>query len=125
MSDAKQTIEPAKGMPQPTVEQINGLVKYVEGIYEAADRNVKPDPGRVTARRLNQILKKIFHAAAELLPPDAEHKKEKLRAASAHWSRHTGITAKLDSGIDERFVGCDVILEIDFMYASERSQERS
>lgn len=61
----------------------------------------------ITARRLNQILKKIFFAAAELLPDEAEHKKEKLRAASAHWGRHTGITAKLDSGIDERFVQKD------------------
>lgn len=61
----------------------------------------------ITARRLNQILKKIFNAAADLLPDDAEHKKEKLRAASAHWGRHTGITAKLDSGIDERFVQKD------------------
>jgi hypothetical protein len=26
---------------------------------------------------------------ADLLPADAEHKKEKLRAASAHWGRHT------------------------------------
>jgi integrase len=61
----------------------------------------------ITARRLNQILKKIFNAAADLLPEDVEHKKEKLRAASAHWGRHTGITAKLDSGIDERFVQKD------------------
>lgn len=61
----------------------------------------------ITARRLNQILKQIFSAAAELLPPEAEHKKEKLRAASAHWGRHTGITAKLDSGINERFVQKD------------------
>jgi len=61
----------------------------------------------ITARRLNQILKKIFNSAADLLPDDAEHKKEKLRAASAHWGRHTGITAKLDSGIDERFVQKD------------------
>lgn len=65
------------------------------------------DGSPITARRLNQILKKIFSAAAELLPADAEHKKEKLRAASAHWGRHTGITAKLDSGIDERYVQKD------------------
>ncbi len=65
------------------------------------------DGSPITARRLNQILKKIFAAAADLLPPEAEHKKEKLRAASAHWGRHTGITAKLDSGIDERFVQKD------------------
>ena len=44
---------------------------------------------------------------AELLPPESEHKREKLRAASAHWGRHTGITAKLDSGMNERFVQKD------------------
>ena len=65
------------------------------------------DRSPITARRLNQILKKIFHAAAELLPPEVEHKKEKLRAASAHWGRHTGITAKLDAGMDQRYVQKD------------------
>lgn len=65
------------------------------------------DGSPITARRLNQILKKIFWAAAELLPPEAEHKKEKLRAASAHWGRHTGITAKLDAGMDQRYVQKD------------------
>jgi len=45
---------PPKGLPRPTVEQVTALVKHIEGIYEAADRNVKPDPGRVTARRLNR-----------------------------------------------------------------------
>jgi hypothetical protein len=34
-------------------------------------------------------------AAADLLPEASEHKREKLRAASARWGRHTGITAKL------------------------------
>jgi integrase len=65
------------------------------------------DGSPITARRLNQILKQIFYAAAELLPADAEHKKEKLRAASAHWGRHTGITAKIDSGINARYVQKD------------------
>lgn len=65
------------------------------------------DRSPITARRLNQILKKIFYAAAELLPEISEHKREKLRAASAHWGRHTGITAKLDSGMNERYVQKD------------------
>jgi integrase len=65
------------------------------------------DRSPITARRLNQILKRIFAQAADLLPAESEHKREKLRAASAHWGRHTGITAKLDSGIGERFVQKD------------------
>jgi len=65
------------------------------------------DRSPITSRRLNQILKKIFYAAAELLPEESEYKKDKLRAASAHWGRHTGITAKLDAGMSERYVQKD------------------
>lgn len=65
------------------------------------------DRSPITARRLNQILKRIFYSAADLLPPESDYKKEKLRAASAHWGRHTGITAKIDSGITERYVQKD------------------
>ena len=61
----------------------------------------------ITARRLNQILKRLFFQAADLLGPGLEHKAEKLRAASAHWGRHTGITAKVDAGMEERFVQKD------------------
>lgn len=65
------------------------------------------DGSPITARRLNQILKRIFFSAAELLPQQSDYKKEKLRSASAHWGRHTGITAKIDSGIAERYVQKD------------------
>jgi site-specific recombinase XerD len=61
----------------------------------------------ITARRLNQILKQLFFVAADLLPGTAEHKKDKLRAASAHWGRHTAITAKVDSGMGQRYVQKD------------------
>ncbi len=58
----------------------------------------------ITARRLNQILKSLFTQAAAQLEATQPHKAEKLRAASAHWGRHTSITEKLDSGIDRRLV---------------------
>jgi mono/diheme cytochrome c family protein len=45
---------PPKGAPRPPQPQIEALVHYVEGEFEKADRNVKPDPGRVTAHRLNR-----------------------------------------------------------------------
>jgi len=61
----------------------------------------------ITARRLHQILKRLFARAAELLPPEHSHKADKLRAASAHWGRHTGITAKVDAGMEERYVQKD------------------
>ena len=45
---------PPKGIPRPPEAQIQGLIAYVEGEFDKADRNTKPDPGRVTARRLNR-----------------------------------------------------------------------
>jgi mono/diheme cytochrome c family protein len=35
-------------------EQIEALVKFLEAEFTRADANVRPDPGRVTARRLNR-----------------------------------------------------------------------
>lgn len=72
----------------------------------------------ITARRLNQILKRVFNEAANLLPEDLAYKAEKLRAASAHWGRHTGITAKVDSGMEERYV------QKDARHADRRTTQR-
>ena len=45
---------PPKGIPRPSEAQVEAMMKFVHGEFEWADRNVKPDPGRVTARRLNR-----------------------------------------------------------------------
>ena len=45
---------PPKGIPKPPPAQIDALAKFVEGEFSRADKNLKPDPGRVTARRLNR-----------------------------------------------------------------------
>lgn len=58
----------------------------------------------ITARRLNQVLKDLFSAAALELEPRAPHKAEKLRRASAHWGRHTSITAQVDHGLSRHLV---------------------
>jgi len=43
---------PPKGIPRPA--QIDALIQFVQSEFEKADKNIKPDPGRVTARRLNR-----------------------------------------------------------------------
>src|SRR5687767_3567494 len=45
---------PPKGIPRPPQPEIDALMTFVLGEFEKADRLVKPDPGRVTARRLNR-----------------------------------------------------------------------
>lgn len=66
----------------------------------------KACPG-LTARQLNRILKEVFAQAASLLPAELAHKGEQLRNASAHWGRHTSITARVDAGMQARYVQKD------------------
>src|ERR1035441_3944431 len=43
---------PPKGIPRPS--QMDAVLRYLQDEFARADRNLKPDPGRVTARRLNR-----------------------------------------------------------------------
>ena len=45
---------PPEGKPRPKVEEIDAFKKAVTRTFAAADKNAKPDPGRVTVRRLNK-----------------------------------------------------------------------
>lgn len=45
---------PPEDEPQPTKDEVESLGKLIRSIYEDADRKAKPDPGRVTLRRLNR-----------------------------------------------------------------------
>ncbi len=45
---------PPKPRPRPEAEELEAFVKSVNGIFDRADRNAKPDPGRVAVRRLNR-----------------------------------------------------------------------
>ena len=105
----------AAKIPVPD-DMLKALVRYRKhlGLTPVPDRkDTSPllvsirNGSPITARRLNQILKTLFAAAADRLPDKSEHKKDKLRAASPHWGRHTSITAKIDSGMQERYVQKD------------------
>ncbi len=45
---------PPPGSPRPPQDKVDAVVEYLTGEFEKADRNIKPDPGRVTARRMNR-----------------------------------------------------------------------
>ena len=45
---------PPKGIPRPPQAQISAFTGYLHAEFDKADALVKPDPGRVTARRLNR-----------------------------------------------------------------------
>jgi cytochrome c553 len=45
---------PPKGMPRPDQVALETVTRWIEQQFERADQLAKPDPGRVTARRLNR-----------------------------------------------------------------------
>ncbi len=45
---------PPKGMPRPKEAELQMVMRWLEKLFEQADQQAKPDPGRVTARRLNR-----------------------------------------------------------------------
>ena len=52
----------------------------------------------ISPRRIDQVLKWAFHLGAAKFEPEQPRKASKLRAASAHWLRHSYVTYLLDSG---------------------------
>ena len=46
---------PSESDVQPPLEASEAFVKHIEAIFEHADRTAKPDPGRITVRRLNRV----------------------------------------------------------------------
>ncbi len=52
----------------------------------------------ISMRRIDQILRWAFNLGANYFEPDEPRRASKLRAASAHWLRHSYVTYLLDSG---------------------------
>lgn len=46
---------PPKGIPRPPQAEIETVAKWIEGEIARKEASAKPDPGRVTARRLNRV----------------------------------------------------------------------
>jgi mono/diheme cytochrome c family protein len=46
---------PPKGMPRPKEADAQAVVQWIENLFEKVDQQSSPDPGRVTARRLNRV----------------------------------------------------------------------
>ena len=45
---------PPQAKPRPSTAESESFARTIRGVYERHDRNAKPDPGRVTVRRLNR-----------------------------------------------------------------------
>lgn len=71
---------PPKGMPRPEPSELKGALSWIQGEFDRADRSMKPEPGRVTTRRLNRseynntirdLLGVNTHPADEFPPDDS------------------------------------------------------
>src|SRR5207237_4414353 len=45
---------PPMRMPRPNASEMKEVTRWIEGEFDRVDRLAKPDPGRITARRLNR-----------------------------------------------------------------------
>jgi mono/diheme cytochrome c family protein len=69
---------PPRGAPRPPAKQIEAFTRWLGALFTRLDREIKPDPGRVTARRLNRAeynntirdLLGVDFKPAEDFPPD-------------------------------------------------------
>ncbi len=69
---------PPKKKPQPTPQELTAFNNAIENAFTVAEKNAKPDPGRVTIRRLNRTeynntvrdLVSVDYNAAEDFPAD-------------------------------------------------------
>jgi hypothetical protein len=61
---------PPKGMPRPDKIAQENVLRWIEGELARADRLIKPNPGRVTARRLNRA--EYNNTVRDLLGVDIE-----------------------------------------------------
>lgn len=46
---------PPADAEQPSLEESESFIAHIEAIFDHADRTAKPDPGRITVRRLNRV----------------------------------------------------------------------
>jgi cytochrome c5 len=51
----RQGAMPPQPIPHPKQDDVNAAIRWMEGSIARADANAKPDPGHITAHRLNRV----------------------------------------------------------------------
>lgn len=93
---------PPKGIPRPPQSQIEAFVKFIQGEFERADHNVKPDPGRVTARRLNRV--EYSNTIRDLLAVDFRAEKDFPADDSGHGFDNIGDVLTISPVLMEKYI---------------------
>jgi mono/diheme cytochrome c family protein len=93
---------PPKGVPRPDGNQIEALTKFVESEFERADKLIPPDPGRVTARRLNRV--EYRNTVRDLLGVDFRADKDFPTDDSGHGFDNIGDVLTISPVLMERYL---------------------
>ena len=92
---------PPRGIPRPPEEQVAALVGFVEGEFDKADRRQKPDPGRITARRLNRA--EYSNTIRDLLQVDFRADKDFPSDDSGHGFDNIGDVLTISPVLMEKY----------------------
>lgn len=93
---------PPKGIPKPPQAQVEEFMGFIRGEFEKADRNVKPDPGRVTARRLNRV--EYSNTIRDLLAVDFRAEKDFPTDDSGHGFDNIGDVLTVSPVLMEKYI---------------------
>ena len=87
MAKLRSGVMPPRRIPRPPQEQIDGFISYVEGEFERMDKQAKPGPGHVAARRLNKadslkptVLGFLLNGMRKMLPMDTTQVRDRGKA---------------------------------------------
>ena len=93
---------PPKGFPRPPEDRVNQLISLMEAEFERADRQLRPDPGRVTARRLNRV--EYTNTVRDLLGVEYRADRDFLADDSGHGFDNIGDVLTISPVLMERYL---------------------
>lgn len=93
---------PPKGLPRPSQPTVEAIIHWAEVQFAQADKLVKPDPGRVTARRLNRT--EYNNTIRDLLGLDVEPAKDFPQDDSAHGFDNIADALSLSPTLMEKYM---------------------
>jgi mono/diheme cytochrome c family protein len=93
---------PPKGLPRPAKAALEAVTRWIEQEFARADRLAKPDPGRVTARRLNRT--EYNNTVRDLLGIDIEAANDFPQDDSAHGFDNIADALSLSPTLMEKYM---------------------
>jgi mono/diheme cytochrome c family protein len=93
---------PPKGLPRPDKAALEAVTRWIEQEFARADRLAKPDPGRVSARRLNRA--EYNNTVRDLLGVDIEAANDFPQDDSAHGFDNIADALSLSPTLMEKYM---------------------